>query len=185
MANYYQNNVNFTIDLENIGNYLNCIVRLISEPPKKAIDKIINKTKVSEENSYNDLELEINNKIFNMYQNMDEIAFLLKDNDFFYEEYFDFREIQDMIKDTLERDFSEVTNDDLGFIISLIRNFSDLIGCKILNADNNQFNEENYELKHQSYFSNLNELKTYFYENISDEIINEESFLEYSGIIMR
>ena len=83
MANYYQNNVNFTIDLENIGNYLNYIVRLISEPPKKAIDKIINKTKVSEENSYNNLELEINNKIFNMYQNMDEIAFLLKDNDFF------------------------------------------------------------------------------------------------------
>ena len=37
-----------------------------------------------------------------MYALMDSIASLLKEDDFFYDEYFDFCEIQDMIKYTLK-----------------------------------------------------------------------------------
>lgn len=184
MVNNYQNNVNFSIDLENIENYLNKIVELISTPSKKVINKIIDKTKSSNEPSHDGYLNEINVKINNLYHNMDEIVILLKNNNFFNDEYFDFCEIQDMIKDTLNRDLIKITNDDLAFVIDLIRNFSDLVGYKIMLAENTNFNNKDYKLKHQSYFSNLNELKSYYYDNIYGGIVDEDLFLTFSQIIM-
>ena len=56
-------------------------------------------------NEYNELKNKFDNDKINLYQNLDSLAISLKENDLFYDEYFDFCEIKDIIKDTFDRDF--------------------------------------------------------------------------------
>ena len=112
-----------------------------------------------------------------MYNLVDSIANLLKEDDFFYDEYFDFCEIQDMIKDTLNRDL--IKKSDLVFILVLV-----LIYYKLNLKENNEFNVDDYESVYNLFLTKFNESQTYFYENICDETIDDDLFIEYTNIIM-
>ena len=109
MANSYKNN-SIDINLENIEEILKKIAEIILKPSKYILNKLNSSSTSAEDitdkiqNTENIIiEIEDNEK-FEMYALVDSIANLLKEDDFFYDEYFDFCEIQDMIKDTLNRD---------------------------------------------------------------------------------
>ncbi len=95
-----------------------------------------------------------------MYTLVDSIASLLKEDDFFYDEYFDFCEIQDMIKYTLNRDV--IIKSDLVFILILVLNFSNLIYYKLNLKENNEFSADKYESVYNSFLTKFNESQTYF-----------------------
>ena len=130
---------------------------------------------------YEQFEID-NNKKIEMYELMDSIANLLKEDDFFYDEYFDFCEIQDMIKDTLNRD--SIKRFDLVFILILVLDFSKLVCHKLDLKENNTFNVEGYESAYNLFLTKFNESQIYFYENICDETLDDDLFIEYTNIIM-
>lgn len=197
MANY-QNNVQY-IDFEDLEEYLELIVEIVLKPSRFLLKKLnslsnrkikkANKEKYQANqdiliNKYNELEVEFNNDKINLYQEMDSLASSLKNSDFFYDEYFDFCEIKDIIKYTFDRDFSLIKDEDLEFILELVISFSKIISYKLDLIENDSFNEKKFESEYNDYLTNFNKSKTYYYENICDESIDDDSFVEYTNIIM-
>lgn len=187
MVTSYQSN-SIGIDLENIEEILKKIAEIISKPSKYILNKLNSSSTATEDitdeihNTENTIiEIE-NNKKLEMYNLLDSIANLLKEDDFFYDEYFDFCEIQDMIKDTLNRDL--IKKSDLVFILVLVLNFSNLIYYKLNLKENDEFNVDDYESIYNSFLTKFNESQTYFYENICDETLDDDLFIEYTNIIM-
>ena len=135
-------------------------------------------------NEYVELKNKFDNDKINLYQDLDLLAISLKENELFYDEYFDFCEIKDMIKDTFDRDLSSINNDDFEFILELVTDFSEIISYKYRLIENNDFDETIFESKYNEYLTNFNKSKSYYYENICDESIDDELFKEYSRIIM-
>ena len=179
MVNSYQSN-SIGIDLENIEEILKKIAEIISKPSKcsTATEDITDEIH-NTENTIIKIE---NNKKLEMYNLLDSIANLLKEDDFFYDEYFDFCEIQDMIKDTLNRDL--IKKSDLVFILVLVLNFSNLIYYKLNLKENDEFNVDDYESIYNLFLTKFNETQTYFYENICDETLDDDLFNEYTNLIM-
>ena len=187
MINNYQSNY-IGVNLDNIEEILKKIAEIISKPSNYILNKI-NFSSTSAEDIADEIHttetivIEIDdNKKFEMYNLMDSIANLLKEDDFFNDEYFDFCEIQDMIKDTLNRDV--IKESDLVFILVLVLNYSELINYKLNLKENNNFNVDDYESVYNSFLTKFHESQSYFYENICDETIDDDLFIEYTNIIM-
>ncbi len=119
-----------------------------------------------------------------LYHEMDLLANLLKENELFYDEYFDFCEIRDITKDTLDRDFSLIDDGDFDFILKLVVDFSKLINYKIKLLESGTFDEETFQSGYYDYLTGFNKSKTYYFENICDESIPDDLFVEYADIIM-
>ena len=187
MVNSYQSN-SIGIDLENIEEILKKIAEIISKPSKYILNKLNFGSTATEDitdeihNTENTIIKIENNKKLEMYNLLDSIANLLKEDDFFYDEYFDFCEIQDMIKDTLNRDL--IKKSDLVFILVLVLNFSNLIYYKLNLKENDEFNVDDYESIYNLFLTKFNETQTYFYENICDETLDDDLFIEYTNLIM-
>lgn len=174
-----QNSEKFNMDLEKIEEYLKNVLKLIQNSSKQVINKITYKNK-NEELAEN----EIKQHISILYQKMDETSIALKKNDLFYDEYFEFCEIEDMIKYTLNRNFLIISESDLNFILNLVMNFSELIKFKVNLINDDSFDEEKFEVKYGRYSSAMDDYKTYFFDNICDETIDEDTFIKYCNIIM-
>ena len=69
-------------------------------------------------------------------------------------------------------------------ILELVTDFSEIISYKYRLIENNDFDETIFESKYNEYLTNFNKSKSYYYENICDESIDDELFKEYSRIIM-
>ena len=188
MANICQND-SASINLEDIEEILKKIAEIISKPSKYILDKLKYRSIANEDigdeinNSENIiLEIDADEKI-EIYDLVDNAANLLKEDSFFYDEYFDFCEIQDMIKDTLKRDL--IKESDLEFILSLVLNFFELVFYKLDLKENGVFNEDNYKSSYNLFLTKFHQSQIYFYENICDETLDDDLFMEYTGIIMR
>lgn len=187
MINNYQSDY-ICINLENIEEILKKIAEIISKPSKYILNKLNSSSTAAEAitdeiHNTENIIIEIDDtKKSEMYTLMDSIAKLLKEDDFFYDEYFDFCEIQDMIKDTLNRDV--IKESDLVFIRILVLNFSDLIYYKLNLKENNAFDADDYESAYNLFLTKFNESQIYFYENICDETLDDDLFIEYANIIM-
>ena len=185
MINSYQSNYT-GINLENIEEILKKIVETISKPSKYIFNKLNSSSTTTEDitdkiQNTENIIIEIDdNKKFEMYNLVDSLAKLLKEDDFFYDEYFDFCEIQDIIKDTLNRDV--IKKSDLMFILVLVLNFSKLIYYKLNLKEN--FNADDYESVYNLFLTKFNESQIYFYENICDETLDNDLFIKYTNIIM-
>lgn len=174
-----QNIIN--IDLEKIEEYIKNVLKLIQDSSKQVINKITTKNKtVTEEINEN----KIKHNITLLFQEMNEISIALKMNDLFYDEYFEFCEIEDMIKYTLNRNLLILSESDLDFILNLVINFFYLIQFKVNLIKNNSFDEKKFEEKYEEYSSTLDEYKLYFFDNICNEKIDENTFRKYCNIIM-
>ena len=184
MINSYQSNYT-GINLENIEEILKKIVETISKPSKYIFNKLNSSSTTTEDitdkiQNTENIIIEIDdNKKFEMYNLVDSLAKLLKEDDFFYDEYFDFCEIQDIIKDTLNRDV--IKKSDLMFILVLVLNFSKLIYYKLNLKEN--FNADDYESVYNLFLTKFNESQIYFYENICDETLDDDLFIKYTNII--
>ena len=187
MINNYQNDY-ICINIENIEEILKKIVEIISKPSKYILDKLNFSSTTADITSdeiqnIENIIIEIDdNEKSEMYSLMESIADLLDENNFFYDEYFDFCEIQDMIKDTLDRDI--IKKSDLKFISLLVLNFSQLISYKMNLKENNTFNVDDYESVYNLFLTKFHESEIYFYENICDETLDDDLFIEYTNIIM-
>ncbi len=174
-----QNSATVNIDLEKIEEYIKNVLKLIQDSSKQVINKITNKNKIKEEIT----EDEVKQHILLLYQKMDETSIALKNNDLFHEEYFEFREIEDMIKYTLNRNLITISESDLEFILNLVMNFFKLVESKV-NLKKDSFDEEKFKVKYEEYLSALDEYKIYFFERIYDESLDEDAFIKYCKIIM-
>ena len=116
-----------------------------------------------------------------MIKSTDKICELLKEDELFYDEYYDFCEIQDIVKITLNRELIEITSSDLNFISRIFNDFFEFIECKIQLIDNDDLDK--IESEYNSYLTLFNNSKIYFYENICDDTIDNDIFLEYCNII--
>lgn len=190
----YQDNSK-NINLEDIRQILKVISDLISKPSRYMLNKFksnpnnqyINKEYImstTTETSENQL-MKFNAKKIELYDQMDSLSESLKKNRLFNDEYFDFCEIQDITKDTLNRKDTLITTSDLKFLLELIIDFSDIINYKIDLIEKNEFDEKEYESTYNSYLTSFNKSKIYFYENICDETLDDDLFIEYTNIIMR
>lgn len=185
MINSYQSNY-AGINLENIEEILKKIAEIISKPSKYILNTLNFSSTTTEDITDKIQNTEIiiieidDNKKFEMYNLVDSIAKLLKEDEFFYDEYFDFCEIQDIIKDTLNRDV--IKKSDLMFILVLVLNFSKLIYYKLNLKEN--FNADDYESVYNLFLTKFNEFQIYFYENICDETLDDDLFIKYTNIIM-
>ena len=115
---------------------------------------------------------------------MDSLSESLKKNQLFNDEYFDFCEIQDITKYTLNRRETLIANSDFEFHLELIISFSDMINYKIDLIEKNKFDEKEFESKYNSYLTIFNNSKTYFYENICDETLDDDLFIKCINSIM-
>ena len=174
-----QNSATVNIDLEKIEEYIKNVLKLIQDSSKQVINKITNKNKIKEEIT----EDEVKQHILLLYQKMDETSIALKKNDLFYQEYFEFREIEDMIKYTLNRNLITISESDLEFILNLVINFFKLIESKV-NLKKDSIDEEKFKVKYEEYLSTLDDYKIYFFDRIYDESLNEDAFIKYCNIIM-
>ena len=174
-----QNSATVNIDLEKIEEYIKNVLKLIQDSSKQVINKITNNNKIKEEIT----EDEVKQHILLLYQKMDETSIALKKNDLFYEEYFEFREIEDMIKYTLNRNLITISESDLEFILNLVSNFFKLVESKV-NLKKGSFDEEKFKVKYEEYLSNLDDYKIYFFDRIYDESLDEDAFIKYCNIIM-
>lgn len=174
-----QNSATFNIDLEKIEEYIKNVLKLTQDSSKQVINKITNKNKIKEEIT----EDEVKQHILLLYQKMDETAIALKKNDLFHEEYFEFREIEDMIKYTLNRNLITISESDLEFILNLVINFFKLVESKV-NLKKDSFDEEKFKVKYEEYLSALDDYKIYFFDRIYDESLDEDTFIKYCNIIM-
>ncbi len=167
MTTMYKNNLNLNINVENIKKQLDSIIIVISKPQEYVSKKI--KTK------------EINDQINRLIKSTDKICELLKEDELFYDEYYDFCEIQDIVKITLNRELIEITSSDLNFISRIFNDFFEFIECKIQLIDNDDLDK--IESEYNSYLTLFNNSKIYFYENICNDTIDNDIFLEYCNII--
>lgn len=193
MVTNYQIN-NQCLDFKDLEDYLELIAEIVLKPSRYLLNKLNSLHSNNEEkyqknheiliNEYVELKNKFDNDKINLYQDLDLLAISLKENELFYDEYFDFCEIKDMIKDTFDRDLSSINNDDFEFILELVTDFSEIISYKYRLIENNDFDETIFESKYNEYLTNFNKSKSYYYENICDESIDDELFKEYSRIIM-
>ena len=193
MVTNYQIN-NQYLDFKDLEDYLELIAEIVLKPSRYLLNKLNSLHSNNEEkyqknheiliNEYVELKNKFDNDKINLYQDLDLLAISLKENELFYDEYFDFCEIKDMIKDTFDRDLSSINNDDFEFILELVTDFSEIISYKYRLIKNNDFDETIFESKYNEYLTNFNKSKSYYYENICDESIDDELFKEYSRIIM-
>ena len=174
-----QNSATVSIDLEKIEEYIKNVLKLIQDSSKQIINKITNKNKIKEGIT----EDEVKQHILLLYQEMDETSVALKKNDLFYEEYFEFREIEDMIKYTLNRNLISISESDLEFILNLVINFFKLVESKV-NLKKGSIDEEKFKVKYEEYLSTLDDYKIYFFDRIYDESLDEDVFIKYCNIIM-
>ena len=172
------------IDLEDIKEILRHIAEMISKPSEYISDKIRSDSNEIKIRNIQVTPITYGEKHTALYNSMDSLATALKNNELFYDEYFDFCEIQDMIKDTLNRDSSLITQSDLEFIMGLVEDFSRLLNCKIDLIENNEFNEKEFESGYDSYLTKFQEYQIYFYKNICDETLDDDLFIEYANIIV-
>ena len=192
----YQDNSK-NINLEDIRQILKVISDLISKPSRYMLNKFksnqntLNKEfqnkeyimTTTTETSENQL-MKFNAKKIELYAQMDSLSESLMKNKLFVDEYFDFCEIQDITKDTLNRKETVITNSDFKFLLELIIDFSNIINYKIDLIEKNEFDEKDYESKYNSYLTSFNKSKIYFYENICDETLDDDLFIEYTNILM-
>lgn len=193
MVTNYQIN-NQYLDFKDLEDYLELIAEIVLKPSRYLLNKLNSLHSNNEEkyqknheiliNEYVELKNKFDNDKINLYQDLDLLTISLKENELFYDEYFDFCEIKDMIKDTFDRDLSSINNDDFEFILELVTDFSEIISYKYRLIENNDFDETIFESKYNEYLTNFNKSKSYYYENICDESIDDELFKEYSRIIM-
>ena len=193
MVTNYQINNQYQ-DFKDLEDYLELIAEIVLKPSRYFLNKLNSLHSNNEEkyqknheiliNEYVELKNKFDNDKINLYQDLDLLAISLKENELFYDEYFDFCEIKDMIKDTFDRDLSSINNDDFEFILELVTDFSEIISYKYRLIENNDFDETIFESKYNKYLTNFNKSKSYYYENICDESIDDELFKEYSRIIM-
>lgn len=193
MVTNYQIN-NQYLDFKDLEDYLELIAEIVLKPSRYLLNKLNSLHSNNEEkyqknheiliNEYVELKNKFDNDKINLYQDLDLLAIYLKENELFYDEYFDFCEIKDMIKDTFDRDLSSINNDDFEFILELVVDFSEIISYKSVLIENNDFDESIFESKYNEYLTNFNKSKSYYYENICDESIDDELFKEYTRIIM-
>lgn len=193
MVTNYQINNQYA-GFKDLEDYLELIAEIVLKPSRYLLKKL-NSLHVNDEekyqknhemfiNEYDELKNKFDNDKINLYQNLDSLAISLKESELFYDEYFDFCEIKDMIKDTFDRDLSLINNDDFEFILELVADFSEIISYKSVLIENNDFDESIFESKYNEYLTNFNKSKSYYYENICDESIDDELFKEYTRIIM-
>ena len=156
MTTMYKNNLNLNINVENIKKQLDSIIIVISKPQEYVSKKI--KTK------------EINDQINRLIKSTDKICELLKEDELFYDEYYDFCEIQDIVKITLNRELIEITSSDLNFISRIFNDFFEFIECKIQLIDNDDLDK--IESEYNSYLTLFNNSKIYFY---GDKVSKEEN----------
>ena len=185
MAAINQNNY-LSVNLEDIEEILKIIADVITKSPKYFINKITSSSTTAVELKYETKDFHKTNHDINneeIYDTMNSIASSLKKNELFYDEYFDFCEIQDMTQDTLNRDESLIKKSDLEFLLQLVKDFSEIINIKIGLIENEEFDDEKYESEYNSYLNRFNKSKNYFYENICDEDIDEDLFIEYANIL--
>ena len=184
---------NQSVNFEVLEDYLELMAEIVLKPSRYLLKKLSllhdNKDNYQTNhemliNEYNELKNKFDNDKINLYQNLDSLAISLKENDLFYDEYFDFCEIKDIIKDTFDRDFSLINNEDFEFILALVIDFSEIINYKSELIKNNDFDESIFESKYNEYLTNFNKSKSYYYENICDVSIDDELFKEYTKIIM-
>ena len=193
MVTNYQINNQYA-GFKDLEDYLELIAEIVLKPSRYLLNKLNSLHSNNEEkyqknheiliNEYVELKNKFDNDKINLYQDLDLLAISLKENELFYDEYFDFCEIKDMIKDTFDRDLSSINNDDFEFILELVTDFSEIISYKYRLIENNDFDETIFESKYNEYLTNFNKSKSYYYENICDESIDDELFKEYSRIIM-
>lgn len=174
-----QNSATVNIDLEKIEEYIKNVLKLIQNSSKQVINKITNKNKINEEIT----EDEVKQHILLLYQKMDETSVALKKNDLFYDEYFEFREIEDMIKYTLNKNLISISESDLEFILNLVINFFKLVESKV-NLNKDSIDKEKFKVKYEEYLSTLDDYKIYFFDRIYDESLDKEAFIKYCNIIM-
>lgn len=175
-----QNSATVNIDLEKIEEYIKNVLKLIQDSSKQVINKITNKNKIKEEIT----EDEVKQHILLLYQKMDETSIALKKNELFYDEYFEFREIEDMIKYTLNRNLITISELDLEFILNLVINFFKLVESKVNLKKDDSFDREKFKVKYEEYLSTLDDYKIYFFDRIYDESVDEDAFIKYCNIIM-
>lgn len=186
MATINKNNY-VSVNLEDIEEILKIIADVIAKPSKYIINKIKSGSTTAVELKYKTKEFQKphhNVKNIEIYDTMNSIASSLKKNELFYDEYFDFCEIQDMTQDTLNREESLIKKSDLEFLLQIVKDFSDIISLKIELIENKEFDDKKYESEYNSYLNKFNNSKNYFYENICDEDIDENLFIEYSNLIV-
>ena len=186
MVTINQNN-NFNVNLESIEEILKIIADAIAKPSKYCLDKIKSGSETTVELKYETRDFhktDHNIKNIEIYDIMNSIASSLKKNELFYDEYFDFCEIQDMTEDTLNREESSIKKSDLEFLLQLVKDFSEIIDFKISLIEKEEFDDEKYESEYNSYLNRFNESKNYFYENICEEDIDEDLFIEYANTII-
>lgn len=184
--------------LEDIGEYLSYISELFLKPSRYLLKKL-NSLKTSEikkvdersqinfaalTKKYNQLQSEFESNKIILYDEMDLLAAVLKENELFYEEYFDFREIQIIIKYTLDREFSLIESSDLDFILNLVKDFSEFIYFKLDLLEKDIFDENKFESYYTDFLTKFTKSTDYFYENICDETLDDDLFREYTNIIM-
>ena len=150
LMSIHENNTQ-KIDLEDIKEILRHIAEMISKPSEYISDKIRSDSNEIKSRNIQVTPITYEEKHTALYNSMDSLATALKNNELFYDEYFDFCEIQDMIKDTLNRDSALITQSDLEFIMGLVEDFSRLLNCKIDLIENNEFNEKEFESGYDSY----------------------------------
>lgn len=120
-----------------------------------------------------------------LFKKMDKLSKLLKENkDIFPNEYYDCLEINEMIKYTLNRDYSLIKQDDFNFINDMNNAFFELILCKLtlLKDSGCEFNESfhnKFDSKYDKFNENLINFKEYFYSNIYQESFNEQDVIDY------
>ena len=117
------------------------------------------------------------------YQKIDELCGTLKNNEYFKDEYYNFRDISDMIKDILNNTDS-VKKSDLDFISLLLDDFIKFISHKNRLIENNEFSPLKFSSEYNTYLTRFNKSKAYYYENIFGQSIDDELFIEYSNILL-
>ena len=170
MENINYTNSNLIIDSNELEKYVKDISNLILRPPKYVFEGII--------------KLIFRYYKYKLFKNMSHFANSLKQrDDVFYDEYYSFIEIQDMIEYTLNRDFSEITNDDLDFILEIFLNFFDFLSYKL---DVLEHKIENGDISSRLELFNrkMDESKKFYFKNICKEDMDIDLLIEYSNIIM-
>lgn len=164
------NHANLTLDLDEFEKYVKYISNLILRPPKHIFESVI--------------KLIFRYYKYKLFKNMSHFASSLKKrDDLFYDEYYYFVEIQDMVEYTLNRDFSKITNDDLDFILEIFLNYFDFLSYK-LDVLENKIENGDISSKLEAFNRKMDESKKFYFKNICLEDMDMDIFVEYSNIIM-
>lgn len=170
METIMYDNSNLSIDSKNLEKYLKYMYDLILKPSQY----------ISEKRK----KFEFRNCKNHLYQIMDQFSDALKGKrNLLYDEYFYFIEIYDMIKYTLDRDFSKITVNDIDFISKIFNDFLEFLDYKLTLIENN-LDDEDFESKVESYLTKLDESKEFYYNHICEEDMDDDIFIEHCNIIM-